>query len=408
MRIIQLHSENVKRLKAVDITPNDDVIVLSGKNGQGKTSVLDSIWLALEYKTAKKGNPTPLRAGQERGLVELDLGDYIVTRKFSEKGSNLEIRTPDGSKITSPQKLLDGMIGDLSFDPWEFARKSEKDQREMLADVLYTITQGDLDLAEFDVRHREAFEARSDANREKRRLGTLLTQMAPPTADDPSEEASAEDLTRAITEAALLESKREELAVAKEDVRRLEKQLSDATHRMARLEQEIRGSAAVGDLENLKIALENLEDRNRRAREVQEYRSTKRSLGMVEDHIQHLNDKMELISIEKAEALEASPLPVKNLIIKEEGIHVINEEGREVPFCQASAAQQLRISLVIAMAANPTLRVIRIADGSLLDDESMNIVREMARDEDFQVWIEYASRNEDDKMGVYIEDGEVA
>ena len=116
---------------------------------------------------------------------------------------------------------------------------------------------------------------------------------------------------------------------------------------------------------------------------------------------------MELIGINKAEALEASPLPVKNLRITEDGIRVINDEGHEVPFCQASAAQQLRISLAIAMAANPTLRVIRIADGSLLDDESMSIVNEMATDEDFQVWIEYASRNEQDRIGVYIEDGSV-
>ena len=37
----------------------------------------------------------------------------------------------------------------------------------------------------------------------------------------------------------------------------------------------------------------------------------------------------------------------------------------------------------------------------------MDIVREMAEDGDFQVWIEYASRNKDDRMGVYIEDGSV-
>ena len=128
---------------------------------------------------------------------------------------------------------------------------------------------------------------------------------------------------------------------------------------------------------------------------------------MVDEEIQRLNDKMELIDINKAEALESSPLPVTNLRLTEDGIMVINEEGHEVPFCQASAAQQLRVSLGIAMAANPTLRVIRITDGSLLDDTSMEIVEEMASDEEFQVWVEYASRNGDERMGVYIEDGSV-
>jgi len=129
MKIVQLHSENIKRIKAIDITPEDNVVVLSGKNGEGKTSVLDSIWLALQYRAASKGNPNPLRSGTDKGFVSLDLGDYIVTRKFTKDDSVLEIKTPDGSKISSPQKLLDGMIGDLSFDPWEFSRKNEDDQR---------------------------------------------------------------------------------------------------------------------------------------------------------------------------------------------------------------------------------------------------------------------------------------
>ena len=59
------------------------------------------------------------------------------------------------------------------------------------------------------------------------------------------------------------------------------------------------------------------------------------------------------------------------------------------------------------MASNPKLRVLRVADGSLLDDESMQIIRDLTETKDYQIWIEYASRNSDDKMGVYIEDGEV-
>jgi len=38
----------------------------------------------------------------------------------------------------------------------------------------------------------------------------------------------------------------------------------------------------------------------------------------------------------------------------------------------------------------------------------MQIVREMAGEKDFQVWIEYASRNDQDRIGVYIHDGTVA
>lgn len=411
MKIIQLYSENIKRIKAVDITPTDNVIVLSGMNGEGKTSVLDSIWLGLQYRAASKGNPTPLRTGTTLGIVELDLGDYIVTRKFTTSGTTLEIKTPDGSKISSPQKLLDGMIGDLSFDPWEFARKSEKDQREMLADVLFSITEGKLDLASFDAKHEEAFQKRAEANREKKRLVTLLTQLAPPTAADPTDEISVSDLTTAITQAVSLQSNLQHLTSRERELNatidRLQKELATAQAEKEQVVKKLEDMPEIPDVEYLKGELANIETRNKRAREVQEYVKLRDGLNLVEEEVKKLNDFMELIGIEKAEALEASPLPVKNLNITEAGIMVINDEGHEVPFCQASAAQQLRISLGIAMAANPTLRVIRIADGSLLDDESMQVVKDMAKDKDFQVWVEYASRNSDDRMGVYIEDGSI-
>lgn len=418
MKIIQLHAENIKRLKAVDITPTDDVVVISGKNENGKSSVIDSIWLALQYRAASKSMPQPLRNGESKGFVTLDLGDYIVTRRFTESDSSLDIRTPDGSKITSPQKLLDGMIGDMSFDPWEFSRKSEQEQRTMLSDLLFKITEGKLNLADFDARKQAAYDARSDANREKKRLAGALANLRPPIDADPQEELSSLDLTNSITSAIStnqrikdLQSRNDvlikQITNARDEIKRLEHIVSESEHE-ALLNQKELEEVEPMDVVFLQGQLKDIEGHNRRAREVVEYRKLREALDKVDADINALNDKMELIEIEKAEALEAAPLPVKGFTVTADGVRIINEDGSDVPFCQASAARRLKISLAIAMAANPTLRVIRIADGSLLDDASMEIVKEMATDKDFQVWIEYASRNSDDRMGVYIEDGKVA
>jgi DNA repair exonuclease SbcCD ATPase subunit len=411
MRIIQLHSENIKRVRAIDITPEGDIIVLSGLNGAGKTSVLDSIWLVFEYKAAKKNNPSPLRTGEDKGFIELDIGDYIVTRKFTPSGSTLSVRMPDGSTVKKPQQILDGLIGDLSFDPWEFSRKKDDQRREMLADVLYNLTEGKLDLASFDVERKAAYDARTSLNKDKKRLAALVTQMAPPLGTDPTEEISIEDLTKAITDAMTSQSRVNQLSTRDHDLKdkkqRLEKELDNINSELKLVTKELEDAPDIPDIEYLKKELSGIEQTNKRAREVIAYNSTRKDLATVNAGIEAFNDEMELIDINKAEALESSPLPVKGLRLTEEGVTVINDEGHEVPFCQASSAQQLRISLGIAMAANPKLRVIRIADGSLLDDNSMAIIKEMASDEDYQCWIEYASRNDSDRMGVYIEDGSV-
>ncbi len=43
MKIIKLQSENIKKLKAIEIKPDSNLIQITGANAQGKTSVLDSI-----------------------------------------------------------------------------------------------------------------------------------------------------------------------------------------------------------------------------------------------------------------------------------------------------------------------------------------------------------------------------
>jgi hypothetical protein len=62
--------------------------------------------------------------------------------------------------------------------------------------------------------------------------------------------------------------------------------------------------------------------------------------------------------------------------------------------------------MVLAMAANPELRVIRIKDGSLLDADNLALIDEIAKNGDFQVWIECVDST--GKVGFYIEDGEIA
>ena len=58
------------------------------------------------------------------------------------------------------------------------------------------------------------------------------------------------------------------------------------------------------------------------------------------------------------------------------------------------------------MSSNPELRVIRIKDGSLLDADGMAMLKAMASENDFQIWIERVADN--DPIAVAIEDGSVA
>ena len=64
-------------------------------------------------KFAKEAGVMPLGVeGQvEAEWVLVDLGDIIVTRKFSDKGSTLTVENAEGARFSSPQKMLDDLIG---------------------------------------------------------------------------------------------------------------------------------------------------------------------------------------------------------------------------------------------------------------------------------------------------------
>ena len=92
--IINFKSENIKNIRVVEISPKDNTVIISGKNGAGKSSVLDSI----EYAFSGKSLPRkPIRDGELKVQIVIDLGEFKLTRTFTQKGSTLKIENNDKS-----------------------------------------------------------------------------------------------------------------------------------------------------------------------------------------------------------------------------------------------------------------------------------------------------------------------
>ena len=126
MKILKLTAENVKKLRAVEITPTGELVEITGKNGAGKTSVLDAIWWALAG--TKHIQAVPIRTGATKARIRLDLGELIVERRFTPVGSTLTVEKADGARYTSPQGILDALLGALTFDPLAFVGQEPREQ----------------------------------------------------------------------------------------------------------------------------------------------------------------------------------------------------------------------------------------------------------------------------------------
>jgi len=159
MKILRLTAENILKLKAVEITPDGNTVIISGKNAAGKSSVLNAIWLALGGGEASRAIEHPLRLGEAEGEVELDLGDIIVRREYSGDRSRLIVENKAGARFGSPQGMLDELIGRLAFDPVAFSQLDGKKQVEALRQVT------GLDFTGLDRERLEVYNDRNMVNR---------------------------------------------------------------------------------------------------------------------------------------------------------------------------------------------------------------------------------------------------
>lgn len=420
LRVLGLQVENFKRIKALQIIPKGDLVQITGRNAQGKTSAIDALWVTLGGAKLIPGQP--IREGEKECRIRVTLGgteaEIIATRTITAKGTELTLESAEGARFKGPQGMLDAMMGSITFDPLAFTRMDKRKQ----AEELRAIAKIEVDLDRLDGLNLRDFETRANLNKQAaqaRAAGEAIPEQTPPAPVDLStllarmEGITAQTVKRGEAERA-------------QDARRV--QLNDQRLRRAKLARDI--AAMQAELEEVdkwigaeEVAIEALpdlpevEDATALREQIARAQEQNRQADLIaqqqakrEEHLDRarelegeaagLTEAMEARKKVKAEAIAAAKMPVPGLGLQD---GVVTYNG--LPFDQASGAEQLKISTAIAMAANPRIRVIRIADGSLLDDDSLAMLAQMAHEKDYQIWIEMVDST--GKVGVHIEDGVV-
>ena len=449
MKIVSLTAENIKRLKAVTIRPDGTMIVVGGRNEQGKSSVLDSIAYALGGQRLCPSEP--IRHGETSAKVTVDLGEILIERSFTPKGSYLKVRNKEGFEATSPQALLDKLIGNLSFDPLAFARMPAKEQ----ADVLRTVA--GVELGDLETARAVLYTERADANREATSLAARVKALPPYTEETPvniaallAELDEAEKTARASAEAAGIAGEWQQKAdAAREEKRRMsvndetvardygesvdhleeekaaienrlqqrrgrlddirrENKEHDATMAATVKDTEAKANAAqcaaadsaaaiipTGPIKERLAAAEGI---NARVREAEAGRALVQEAVKATKATTALSEKIKGLDAERAARIAAADLPIPGLSFDASGVRL-----NGIPFDQVSDAQRLQASVAMGLAMNPGVKVILIHDGSLLDDDHLAMVAGMAEKAGAQVWVERVG--DGPEVSVLIEDG---
>jgi len=449
MNIIKLQVQNIKNIKAVEITPDEGVVKLTGKNGAGKSAILDAIYSGLSGAKLED----IVRHGAEQGMVEIDLGEYVVRRVFSDGKDRVEIRNKEGAKFPAPQTKINEFIGKLTFDPLAFLSMEPSKQRAQLMQMV------NLDFGDLEQRYDALYEKRTEINREIKRLealvGTWKDDAAVPTAElsiseqlakvqqlrlqrdawnrdcfvvnEENRQAREAHKDRVEDVADRLSSVREEIAhnnLAIEEKRQaiaqLEKdinKIAKGTHDLRELEAAFLGEQGYLPTEPAQNPLPDetitqqqiddeaakvitIEEQNTAIRAMNEKRGVTAKLNTAQEIAANVQESVNKVLTEKRTRILNAKMPIEGLGIDEENV-LLND----IPLQRLSTGQQIRISTAIAMGLNPKLRVILVRQGSLLDSAGKKILQDMAAAQGFQLWEEEVT--DAPGAGIYIEDGQV-
>jgi hypothetical protein len=403
------------KLKAVDIMPDpaDPLVMITGRNAQGKTAVLTCLRMLFGGRAADPSEV--IRRGEEEARVVGETEDFIVKIRWKGGNRSLTVESKDGSVFKSPQAMLDKIKGDLTFDPLAFSRMKPKDQK----DLLLRLVGLEAELERID-REKDALTTkRRDIGRDRDAADGALKSLPPVYPGTLKEEVNVSELMGKLSEArkhrethaTAVQTKvrtQESIATYRESIRVAEETIADAKRRIAILEEAIstwdeqiqQELLASNSLETLEAQVANADAvnravRNRKAKEEAESKYNRLALEY-DEHTKALKEK----DAEKERLIREAPFPVQGLSFDGAGVSF-----NGIPLEQCSSAEQLRVSLAVGMALKPLLKVLLIQDGSLLDSASMGVIREMAEANKYQVWVEAV--DESGKVGIVIEDGEV-
>lgn len=408
-RMIELQASNFMRLQAIDITPTDGLVIVEGRNAQGKSSVLDAIFYALAGGNAQRGRPEIIRHGERKATVKVTLTDgtqtVLITRTWSKNNDpgTLKVTDENGTPYPSPRAMLDGLINEACFDPLAYANAPAKDQ---LAGLL-AVVDLPFDPDQLAAERQGLFDRRTEAKRDLKRLDALVDSLPIPGPDVPDEEVSVAALAAQLAEANALELQHQQAGLvyttAAAEVNRLKALLETAR---VDLDTATRAQAALPPLPDTALIagqMATAEDVNAKVRARRQREATVLEARAAAKVADDLTAQLEAIDDRKAKALTEATMPLPGLGFDEHGV---TYQG--VPFSQASGAERLRVSAAMAIALNPTVRTMIVKDGPLLDDDGMALLAGIAEANNFQIIVERVWSAGQERTGVLIEDGQVA
>ena len=390
VKITALEAENVKRIKAVALTPSPTgLTIVGGNNNQGKTSVLDALAWALG------GDRFRPDAAQRDGAVapahlKVRLSNGVVVER---KGKNASLTVTDPTGRRSGQQLLNAFVEPLALDLPRFMEATDKEK----ADILLLIIGIGTELHTRDMEIKALYDKRTFTGQlaaQKKHFAEELISYP----DAPEKPVSASDLIRQQQDILARNSenqrKRNQLDKLIDEKNQLNFTLRDLDEKIEDLKEEYKQTQAkFTDLENqifqarksaaqlqdestaeLEASIRDIEEINQKVRANLEKSRAEDEAARYASDYDKLTEAIAQKRADRMALLNGADLPLPELSVEDGALTYKGKHWRDM-----SGSDQLRVAAAIVRRLNPDCGFV------LLDKlEQMD----MATLQEFSAWLE--------------------
>lgn len=414
-KIAKLEIENVKRVKALRLEPTKNgLTILGGKNGQGKTSVLDSIAWALGGNAKRPSQPNREGSVNDPYLkVTMDNG-LIVERK----GKNSDLKVTDPSGQNHGQALLNTFVEELAIDLPKFMESSNKEKANILLKIIGVGDQ----LQSLEMKEKELYDERTAIGRIANQKAKYADEL-PYYDDAPDDYIKASELVQQQQEILARNGRNQELRrEAKNLEERVENQKSliqQKKEQIERLQNELTEmeevhSQTLTDLDTAQKTTSQLQDESTKEiedniaeiEEINEKVKTNQNKDLAEDEARkykreydELSDKINVIRQDKNKLLSDANLPLPELSV-EDGELIFKGQKWD----NMSSSEQLRVSTAIVRQLKPQCGFVLIDKLEMMDQETLQEFGKWLESEGLQAIAARVSTGEE--CTIIIENGE--
>lgn len=421
LKYLSLEIENFKNIDKKIIDIGGKSLLVMGKNGSGKSSLIQALLSPMDTKIIPS---EPIKSGESRSTISVKIGgtmageqkEYTLDMYFtpSNNKGRLVVTDENGENVKAPATFIKSLIGNVSFDVTAWLNDDKKKKLETIKKLTGVYEEVDAINNKIDgIKESRKYKKQRAEDLDAIVKGSGFSRV------DIDKYSKVIDLKPLQQELELLSAKNKqyneiELKVKgfKSEVVSINAKIESSKSEIERLKALIE-KESVSIIDNQLLITKNQENiakgvnwlennkpsdgadinakineaivHNEKCSTVSSLFEKQKELIGIKEDIDAQNNNIEKLEKERSNVMSKSQLPIKGLTFTNNDIFL---DGIPLEEGQVNTAKIFDVGVEVAMAINPNLKTIFLHDGSLFDKDSLKSIVEKIESKGYQAIIE--------------------